>query len=172
MNSPIDSNPYSTIPSLTDGSGWKNKILVSLGVFGAAFVLVAVIGIAQILIEEPTLDVRLRCPESVSVGEKFDLVLEIRNLHSEAIRLDSIDMDLDFLSGFDVVSINPTASDPMDILWCRSWEFRNSVSPGETLNVTFTLTALKQGHYVGDVDVCNPNQDFTTVIPNMDVLAN
>jgi hypothetical protein len=58
MNSPIDSDPYSTIPSLTDGdSGWKNKILVALGVFGLAFVLVAVIVLAQILIEEPTLNV-------------------------------------------------------------------------------------------------------------------
>jgi hypothetical protein len=105
------------------------------------------------------------------VGEQFDLVLETRNLHSETVRLDNINMDLDFLSGFDVVSINPAASDLTDILWFRTWDFGNSVDPGEALNVTFTLTALKQGHYVGQVDVFNAGQDYTTVIANIDVLA-
>jgi len=59
----------------------------------------------------------------------------------------------------------------MDIFGQRSWSFGESVSPGETLSVTFTIRALKQGHYVGDMDVCNSNQDFSTVIPNIDVLA-
>ncbi len=153
------------------GPDMKNKILLVLGISGLVIVLMATIGITWILIENPTLDVRLRCPESVFVGETFDLVLVTKNLHSESIRLDSIDVDLDFLSGFDVVSITPPPVDHMDIMGYRSWDFGESVLPGETLNVTFTLTALKQGHYVGDVDVCNPNQDFTTVIPNMDVLA-
>ncbi len=145
----------------------NKKVLVLLGMSG----LVIVIGIAWILIEKPTLDVRLRCPKSVVVDESFDLVLEARNLHSESIRLDSIDVDFDFLSGFDVVSITPLPTGHMDIFGLRSWDFGESVSPGETLKITFTLTALKQGHYVGDVDVCNPNQDFTTVIPNIDILA-
>ena len=151
------------------------KVVVVLGIIGILGLLVTmlmvVIGIAWILIEEPTLDVRLRCPESVVVGESFDLVLEASNLDSESIRLDSIDVDLDFLSGFELVSITPPAEDSMDFFGQRSWSFTESVAPGETLEVTFRLTATEQGHYVGDIDVCNPNQDFTTVIPNMDVLA-
>lgn len=130
-----------------------------------------VFGVAWILIEKPTLNVRLRCPESVVVGEQFDLLLENRNLHSETIRLDSIDVDVRFLSGFDVVSITPTPEEPMDLFGQRCWNIGESVSPGETLTVRFTLKAVKQGHYVGNIDVCNANQDFTTVIPNIDVVA-
>ncbi|HJN10094.1 MAG TPA: hypothetical protein QF564_15520 [Pirellulaceae bacterium] len=98
----------------------KNKFLLFFGISGLVIVLMAALGIALILIEEPTLDVRLRCPESVFVGERFDLVLETRNLHSKSIRLDSIDVDLDFLSGFDVVSINPPPADHTDIFGLRS----------------------------------------------------
>ncbi|MGI9455310.1 MAG: hypothetical protein ACR2NU_02045 [Aeoliella sp.] len=149
------------------------KTLAFLGVSGLAVVIVCAIGIAWLLVEKPKLDAKLTCPRSVIVGETFDLVLETRNRHSDSIILDSIDVDTGFLSGFKIVSITPQPMEPYDIgiIGMRSWGFGESVSPGESLTVTFTLTAVKQGHYKGDVDVCNPNQDFTTVIPNVDILA-
>ena len=98
-------------------------------------------------------------------------MLRTRNLHEELVHLDSIDVDLAFLEGFEVVSVDPTPSDTMEIFVQRSWSFTNSVAPGEELVVTYRLKAVRPGHYVGDVDVCNPAQDFTTVVPNIDVVA-
>ena len=105
------------------------------------------------------------------MGEEFDLVMKTRNLHMDPIRLDSIDVDFAFLEGFEVISITPTPEEPMDIFGQRSWAFTDTVAAGDSLDVVFTLKAVREGHYVGDIDVCNPNQDFTTVIPNIDVLA-
>ena len=99
------------------------KVLLFLAISGLVIVLVAVLGITWILVEKPTLNVRLRSPESVVVGEEFDLTLVTRNLHSESIRLDSIDVDLAFLSGFDVVSITPPSVDSMDFFGQRRLEF-------------------------------------------------
>ena len=45
------------------------------------------------------------------------------------------------------------------------------VAPGETFEVTYKLKALRQGVFAGDFDVCNPNQDFTTVVPIVSVVA-
>ncbi len=144
-------------------------VVLLIGLVGVA--AVGLIGCLLILPEEPTLDVRLSAPETVAVGEEFDLVLRTRNLHEEPIRLDSIDVDLAFLEGFEVLSVDPTPSDTMDIFGQRSWSFTDSVPPGEGLDVTYRLKAVRPGHYVGDADVCNPAQDFTTVVPNIDVTA-
>ena len=38
------------------------------------------------------------------------------------------------------------------------------VQPGETRSVTFQLRPVAEGRYSGDVDVCNPNQDFQTLL--------
>ena len=149
----------------------KPKILAFFGISGIIIVLLAALLVAWIMLETPTLDVRLHCPGSVAVGEEFDLVLETRNLHSKIIRLDCIDVDNGFLSGFEIVSIDPPSTSSMNIFGMQSLDFEESVSPDETLTVTFTLKALKQGHYVGDVDVCNTAQHYTTVVPNVDVLA-
>ena len=147
------------------------KLMVAIGLLG--FVMIVLLGAAVVYLlhEEPTLDVRLSAPDEVTVGEAFDLTLITRNLHQEAIVLDSVDIEETFLEGFEVVSVDPTPTEEQTIFWYRSWSFGHSVQPGETMEVTFRLNPLKPGHYVGDVDVCNANQDFTTVIPNIDVMA-
>ena len=98
-------------------------------------------------------------------------MLRTRNIEAEPIRLDSIDVDFDFLEGFDVLSIEPAPSGTTDIIGQQSWSFTETVGPGEEFNVTYRLKARRPGHYVGDIDVCNPNQDWTTVVPNIDVVA-
>jgi hypothetical protein len=149
-------------------------ILVIAAVSLLALVGLAVVGLVGLFLivpEQPTLDVRVNAPETVPMGKEFDLVLHTRNLHDEPIRLDSIDVDLAFLEGFEVVSVDPTPSDVMDFLGQRCWSFADTVSPGEGLDVTYRLKAVQPGHYAGDMDVCNPAQDFTTVVPNVEVMA-
>jgi len=49
----------------------------------------------------------------------------------------------------------------------RSWMFNKSLAPGETQTFTFTLKPVLVGHFSGDVDVCNSNQDFVTLLADV-----
>lgn len=44
---------------------------------------------------------------------------------------------------------------------------RKDVQPGESLAVTFRLKSIAGGRFSGDVDICNPNQDFTTLFADV-----
>jgi hypothetical protein len=61
--------------------------------------------------------------------------------------------------------VKPEPDDTSDIPFLdqRSWAFGRSIAAGERLEVTFSLRPIEPGHFTGDVDVCNPNQDFSTV---------
>lgn len=120
--------------------------------------------------ELPTLEASITSPASVTVDSTFDAVITAENPHSDSIVLDSIDVEDVFLEGFQVVSVTPKPSDTYSIFGYRTWEFNQAVQPGEMVEVTFTFRAVQPGHYTGDVDVCNPNQDFKTVFA--DVMVN
>lgn len=87
------------------------------------------------------------------------------NPHKRPVILDSIDVSESFLAGFQVVSVDPqpTGTVHIPVFDQRSWSFGISVAPGDTLSATFRLEPVEPGHFSGDIDVCNPNQDFTTL---------
>jgi hypothetical protein len=74
-----------------------------------------------------------------------------------------VDVDVTFLSGFQVVKIEPSPTDTfrIPVIDQRSWSFGRPVPSKGTTRVSFTLRPLKPGHYTGNVEVCNPNQDCT-----------
>ena len=136
----------------------------------AAVVLMAVFLTAVglwLLRELPVLTPSISAPSVVQLDSELKLVVTASNSHTESIVLDSIDIDDSFLEGFQVVEIAPVPKDTMHIFGMRSWEFGITVSPGESQEVEFTMKAVQEGHFSGDVDVCNPNQDFTTVIADV-----
>ena len=49
----------------------------------------------------------------------------------------------------------------------RSWDFESVIQPGDSLSVTFQLKPVTEGRFSGDVDVCNPNQDFRTLFADV-----
>jgi hypothetical protein len=49
----------------------------------------------------------------------------------------------------------PTDSTRIPLLDQKSWFFERDVQPGDSLEVTFTLSPLEAGVPVGSVDICN-----------------
>jgi len=143
-----------------------------LGCLGAALVILVVGGAmiwSWLFRELPVLDATLSLPNEVEVESTVSMVVTATNSHSRSITLDSIDVDDSSLAGFQVISIDPKPKDTMHvpIVNQRSWEFGAEIQPRESLSVTFHLKSVSQGHFSGDVDVCNPNQDFTTLLADV-----
>ena len=116
--------------------------------------------------QQPTLTASLVAPQTVKLGEEFDLVVKTKNTHEDEIRLHSIDIEYRFLNGFEVVSVSPDAveSSTGDSAY-RTWKFSETVDPDESRNITLRLKAVQVGQFYGDLDVNNPNLDYETVFP-------
>lgn len=108
-------------------------------------------------------------PDHAGVGDEVIMTVTITNSHPEAIVLDSIDVDDSFLEGFRVVNIVPEPKDTMHVFGRRSWDFTRKVAVADSWDIQFNLKAVSAGHWSGDVDLCNPNQDCTTLIADMGV---
>lgn len=159
------------------GSGYRsshethevNMKKIAIGCAGIA--LVAAVGIVCVAVwlarELPVLDASLSAPSTVQVDSTLTLVVTATNNHTQAIVLDSIDIQDSFLDGFQVIEVNPEPADTTHIFGMRSWDFGSAVPPGDSQVIHFTMKAIQEGHFSGDVDVCNPNQDFTTVIADV-----
>ncbi|MHC4248606.1 MAG: hypothetical protein ACYS9X_05700 [Planctomycetota bacterium] len=143
-----------------------------LGCLGAAL-LAAVVGVVLIWFclfrELPKLDAKLSLPSEATLESTMTMVVTANNPHQEPVTLDSIDIDDSFLAGFQVVSIDPEPTDTasVPIVDQRSWTFGKAIPPGESHSVTFHLRPVSEGHFSGDVDVCNPNQDFKTLLADV-----
>ena len=145
---------------------------VVIGCLGAAVLFVVVVVVVGVVAwsflfrELPVLDATISVPAQAALDSTVTLVVATTNAHKQAVMLDSIDIDDSFLTGFQVVSIDPqpTETAHMPLLNQRSWSF---AKPGGSFSVTFTLRAVVEGHFSGDVDICNPNQDFNTLLADV-----
>lgn len=143
---------------------------IVFGCLGTALlILIALAGLIWFWLfrELPTLHATLSMPSEVELGSTLPMVITANNDHESPIILDSIDVDDSFLSGFQVVSIDPRPTGTMHIFGQRSWDFGQSVMPGTAMVVRFELKAVQEGHFSGDVDVCNPSQDFETLLADV-----
>lgn len=149
---------------------------VGIGCLIVALLMMAAI-VATVLFwllsESPLLDATLSIPPEVEVGTAVEMVVTVKNDHDVPVTLDSIDIDNSFLSGFQVAGIDPEPQDTMHVPFLdqRSWDFGAVLQPGESLSVKFQLAPIAEGHFVGDVDVCNPSQDFKTLLADVVVKA-
>lgn len=102
--------------------------------------------------QQPTLTASLEGPQTVKLGEEFDLVVKTKNTHEDEIRLHSIDIEYRFLNGFEVVSVSPDAveSSTGDSAY-RTWKFSETVDPDESRNITLRLKAVQVGQFYGDL---------------------
>lgn len=134
-----------------------------------SLVLMAIVaiglGVAWLFIERPTLDGSLDMPLQVTVGETFHATITASNGHDKTVTLDSIDISDTLLAGVQISSIepDPESTTRVPVLDQRSWAFNTPVEPGATMTVRYTLRAVREGHFTGDIDLCNPSQDFFTL---------
>ncbi len=112
-----------------------------------------------------------RCPPEVNTGDRFDLVLEVTNTGSDDESIESIDLYHSFLDGFTLSGASFTYqrddNGDFETLWVDP---AVTIPAGGTETVTITLEGSKTGTWSGDVDVCDPGVNFTTVVPNVEVL--
>lgn len=149
-----------------------NKVAVGCLIAGAVSLLLVAILVGVFafwMVEKPLLTSTLTVPSEVSMSEKALMVVTSTNNHEEPVTLNSIDIDNQFLAGFQVISVVPGETNNMHvpILDQRSYEFDQVVQPGETVTVTFELRPVQEGRFIGDVDVCNPSQDFQTLLADV-----
>ena len=151
-------------------------ILLLLGGIGAIG-FIGIVGLALgmgiwLAVELPVLDAAVSVPQETTVYSELTMVVIATNNTDSDITLDSIDISDSFLDGFRVIDVQPQSKDTMGLWGMQSWEFGRSVPPGQSVKVRFTLQAIQEGRFTGDVDICNPNQDFNTVIADVTVRAN
>lgn len=146
------------------------------GFFAAGFgagatsaVVAAVLFAAQCT--APQLSARLEAPESVSIGQEFELRIRVHNPHAEAVELDSVDAPMVLLDSFDLEPIEPLPQDgsPVDGLGTRTWWFEQRVEPGDELRIAFRAKALRAGTQQLGLDVCNELQDCDAVLASIQV---
>ena len=115
---------------------------------------------------KPKLSAVLSAPNETSIGSEIYATVTVSNPHTTAVSLGTIDIEDKILSGFQVLSIKPQPLEAisLDFLETHSWTFDTIVQPGDSLNITFTLKPIAEGRFTGEIDICNSNNDFTTLI--------
>lgn len=118
----------------------------------------------------PEFYVEMEYPDTVVVGEEFDLVFGIMNRESGSRTLNSIDVHDDFLGGFEVVSMTPAPGSREDLWGYRIFNFDESIKSSDTLIVTMKLRAENVGIWSGDVDFTNRLENYVTRVPEIEVV--
>jgi hypothetical protein len=143
-----------------------------LGVI-AGVVLTVVVFVAVATQGGPSLVSTVYAPEKVQVGEPFAMRIVSYNPHAEEVQLHSIDIDESFIDAFEVLAIEPRPTDStrIPLLDQKSWFFERDVQPGDSLEVTFTLSPLQMGVPVGNVEICNTAVDCTPESPRVQIIG-
>lgn len=145
----------------------KKLAIGCLGISLTGAMAIAIVGYFLFIRELPVLDASISVPWIVKLDSTLTLDVTGTNNHTDSIVFDSVDIEDSFLDGFQILDIDPEPDDTDHIFDWRTWNFGYRVLPGESRTIRFTMKAVQEGHFSGDVDVCNPNQDFATVIADV-----
>ena len=145
------------------------KKFAMIGCGGIAILMMVFVAAISVWLfrELPVLSASISAPSMVQLDSELTLVVTATNPHQKAIVLDSIDIADSFLEGFQIVDVEPKPTSTGQIIGMRTWAFGFPVEPGASREISFKMKAVQEGHFSGDVDVCNPTQDFTTVIADV-----
>jgi hypothetical protein len=105
-------------------------------------------------------------PVDVMVGQTFDLEVVVRNERvGKVLRLSDVDLADQYLAGFTVSSVKPTAKSSMHVPIdnAQSFTFDVPIGAGASNRFIFTLRAEKAGMFRGDVDVWEGTRCITTM---------
>jgi len=145
-------------------------VIVGCSIFGIILLSAVGVGLWFFLFRvQPLADATLSIPSSAEIDHPIEMVVTTSNPHAEPVIVDSIDISDSFLEGFQVRTVEPAENETMDVPFVdqRAWIFSHTLAPGASKAFTFTLNPVLVGHYSGDVDVCNPNQDFNTLLADV-----
>lgn len=92
-------------------------------------------------------------PDSVTVGESFEIVVTISNSLNRARTIKDIDFYDPLLEGVRVVSVDPMYNSFDPSFGMSTFTMEHELPAGASIDVTFVLEARTHGLYGGDVDV-------------------
>jgi hypothetical protein len=99
-------------------------------------------------------DVEVSGPENVAVGESFTIDFAITNTALSVQTLDDIDLDADAVDSLAIVSSEPSFIEATRSGDTHTYWFEREITPGSTLNVSFTAVASEAGTYPLWISVC------------------
>jgi hypothetical protein len=102
-------------------------------------------------------------PDSVYVGDSFEIVVSVTNQLDRARTIKDIDFYEPLLDGVRIVSVEPDYDIFDPTLGFATYTMELPLGAGESIDITFTAEAVSAGVYSGDVDISVDNMlSFTT----------
>ena len=116
--------------------------------------------------------VKLRCPDPVGLGEAFTLELLVRNDHLVPVMLDSVDLDEDLMSGFELLDLAPSPGEaPSREGTGLCIDLELEVPARSSKRVALELRARRPGNYTGEISVWTADVEVSVAVPNIDVVV-
>jgi len=115
---------------------------------------------------DPTdVEVGLRAPATVKLGEEFVITATVKNTAAKTQTLVSLDVGDAYLKGIAILATEPDHRESMHVPLdnTRSYVFRLPVKPGKELSVLLRAKAVKTGDFDSEIDFCiNSDASFLT----------
>ncbi|KPL78702.1 hypothetical protein ADN00_05500 [Ornatilinea apprima] len=146
---------------LPSSANKPNRGLITCGIIAVALLcvgsLVAIFGfgvLASIFGAEPEgLVVVPQLPATVSEGQDFDLVVNLRNEGEEALKISEIKLPDAITQAASVQQVIPASPNQVDYSDSTGYQFSITLSPKNSQQVIFKMIATRQGDFTGDLDV-------------------
>lgn len=126
-------------------AGWFAAMANSLGgVVGDMVAAEAALAEIEVILEEP---------ESVRVGEPFELAVVVENTGSTPRQIATVDLNGAICDQFDVIGVDPRPSDrTLEYGW-HEYVYHTPIPAGGSRTFTFSMRARAPGTHTGDVSV-------------------
>ncbi len=139
---------------------------------GAALALIAVIALVSYFVitlqQRQALSVEAAYPQTVRVGDQFDIILTLASQSDQPVSIRSLDLSpaVDsnnewILAGATLTAVDPQMSQSDVVRGLLALVYARTLQPGETQVVTLHLSAFDAGQYDTDVAVYLPNATVT-----------
>ncbi|RYD24504.1 MAG: hypothetical protein EOP87_25980, partial [Verrucomicrobiaceae bacterium] len=136
--------------------------LVTFLVTSMAWLGIGGLGYYIMVREEPGFHVTVDHPDTVAVGEEFDLSVLVESRTGKALNLASIDFQDDLLGGFEVVSADPKPGSKTRMFNLTTYYLAPSARSASRYEFKLRLRAKQTGFSSGDIDCCTPLGNFVT----------
>jgi len=164
MSQEVMGAPENVGPIPRKGLARKTKIIIG---FGTAIITVIVLICAgagyfvYTVRDSEILGIEVDHPETVHVGDSFELTINLKNTGEADIEVQDIDLSPAVSENYDSILAGATVtrtepamkSNDLSILKMRSYHYNRIIKPGETHKVIFYLQAVKPGGFHTDVDI-------------------
>lgn len=146
-------------PIVWIGIGVGACLLISACVFGA--ISLGVGGLFWLGSQTPeNIITDIDIPVSSEVGDNIVFEITITNTGTNTIKLNSIDISLNYLDGISVEYTTPPYTETsqyggwIDDELYQSFYYTQLIEPGETLSIVFYGQAILAGDFSGELDIC------------------